>query len=131
MMHLLLHAAGNMRARALRLIQLHDIARLAQAFGSGDWKELLAARPDGSHAMVGAGALMSDRALLSRGQFPPDVLASLKQRVPLVVAQARAAPATGGCLLVEYSHRGVSGVGMVADSAGCGRIHEKQNLAEP
>ena len=47
MMHLLLHAAGNMRAHALRLIQLHDIALLAQRFGSSDWEELLTARPDG------------------------------------------------------------------------------------
>jgi hypothetical protein len=47
MMHLLLHAAGNMRARALRLIQLHDIALLARRFGPADWEELLALRPDG------------------------------------------------------------------------------------
>jgi hypothetical protein len=47
MLHLLLHAAGNMRARALRLIQLHDIALLAARFGSADWEELVAMRPDG------------------------------------------------------------------------------------
>lgn len=41
MRHLLLHAAGNMRARALRLIQLHDIALLAERMSSRDWKELL------------------------------------------------------------------------------------------
>jgi Uncharacterised nucleotidyltransferase len=43
MIHLLLHAAGNMRARALRLIQLHDISLLAARFGSTDWAEFLAA----------------------------------------------------------------------------------------
>src|SRR5665213_426454 len=42
MIHLLLHAAGNMRARALRLIQLHDISLLAARFGSNDWAEFLA-----------------------------------------------------------------------------------------
>lgn len=47
MLHLLLHAAGNMRARALRLIQLHDIALLARRLGSDDWEELLAMRPHG------------------------------------------------------------------------------------
>ena len=47
MMHLLLHAAGNIRARALRLIQLHDIALLSARLAPGDWEELLAARPDG------------------------------------------------------------------------------------
>jgi hypothetical protein len=44
MMHLALHAAGNMRARALRLVQLHDVARLAASFRADDWEELLAAR---------------------------------------------------------------------------------------
>jgi Uncharacterised nucleotidyltransferase len=46
MMHLLLHAAGNIRAHALRHIQLHDIACLATRFGSSDWQELLTARPN-------------------------------------------------------------------------------------
>jgi hypothetical protein len=41
MRHLLLHAAGNMRARALRFIQLHDIAALATRFGVKQWSELL------------------------------------------------------------------------------------------
>jgi hypothetical protein len=47
MMHLLLHAAGNMRARALRLVQLHDIAQLGERFSRPDWDELLAAMPNG------------------------------------------------------------------------------------
>jgi hypothetical protein len=41
MAHLLLHAAGNMRAHALRLIQLHDIARLSALFNAEDWCELV------------------------------------------------------------------------------------------
>jgi hypothetical protein len=40
MMHLLLHAAGNIRAHALRQIQLNDIALLAKRFGDDDWIEL-------------------------------------------------------------------------------------------
>jgi hypothetical protein len=40
MMHLLLHASGNMRARALRFIQLHDIALLAQTLDAADLREL-------------------------------------------------------------------------------------------
>ena len=47
MMHLLLHAAGNMRSLALRLIQVHDIALLAGRFRPCDWDELLTARPHG------------------------------------------------------------------------------------
>jgi len=47
MLHLLLHAANNMRARAVRLIQLHDIALLAPRLRADDWEELLAMRPHG------------------------------------------------------------------------------------
>jgi hypothetical protein len=46
MIHLLLHAAGNMRANALRLIQLHDIALLAARFSPRDWEELLTIRSE-------------------------------------------------------------------------------------
>ena len=37
MLHLLLHAAGNMRAHALRFIQLHDIAALSPRLTDGEW----------------------------------------------------------------------------------------------
>ena len=47
MMHLLLHAAGNMRANALRLIQLHDIALLAPRLASQDWEVLVNVRLQG------------------------------------------------------------------------------------
>lgn len=41
MLHLLLHAAGNMKARALRQIQLHDIAMLSRHLDNDDWDALL------------------------------------------------------------------------------------------
>jgi hypothetical protein len=44
MLHLLLHAASNMRAHALRYIQLIDIGRLAGRFDTADWNALLAMR---------------------------------------------------------------------------------------
>ncbi len=40
MRHLLLHTSCNIRARALRAIQLHDIALLASRMNDGDWHEL-------------------------------------------------------------------------------------------
>lgn len=43
LLHLLLHAAGNMRAHALRQIQLHDIAALARLLAERDWQTLLEA----------------------------------------------------------------------------------------
>ena len=40
MSHLLLHAAGNMCGRSLRLLHLHDIALLAAHMAAGDWDAL-------------------------------------------------------------------------------------------
>lgn len=42
MSHLLLHAAGNMCGRSLRLLHLHDIARLAMRLSASDWEVLWA-----------------------------------------------------------------------------------------
>ena len=42
MRHLLLHAASNMRAHALRQVQLHDIALLAPRLDARAWDKLLA-----------------------------------------------------------------------------------------
>jgi hypothetical protein len=44
MLHLLLHAAGSMPAKALRLLQLHDIALLSSQMTAADWKLILANR---------------------------------------------------------------------------------------
>jgi hypothetical protein len=44
--HLLLHAAGNMRARALRHVQLHDIALLVRRLPPADLETLAARRED-------------------------------------------------------------------------------------
>jgi hypothetical protein len=41
LIHLLLHAAGALIARGLRLLQLHDIARLSARMTDEDWEELL------------------------------------------------------------------------------------------
>ena len=81
MIHLLLHAAGNMRARALRLIQLHDIALLARRFGPADWEELLALRPGGRGLWWALPPLM-----LVRHYYPASVpsapFARLRQECP-------------------------------------------------
>jgi hypothetical protein len=81
MMHLLLHAAGNMRARALRHIQLHDIALLAARFRRDDWEELLETRPDGRELWWALAPLT----LTSRyypTTIPPTVLARLGVACP-------------------------------------------------
>ena len=45
MRHLLLHAAGNMRANALRFLQIYEIAVCARRMTSSDWTELLGLQP--------------------------------------------------------------------------------------
>jgi hypothetical protein len=40
LLHVLLHAAGAMIARELRLLHLHDVARLAQDMSAADWDEV-------------------------------------------------------------------------------------------
>jgi hypothetical protein len=42
MIHLLLHAAGSMTIRALRLLHLHDLARVSSRMTERDWDEMLA-----------------------------------------------------------------------------------------
>jgi hypothetical protein len=44
MIHLLLHAAGAMAYRALRLLQLHDLALLSSSLTDSDWVEVLGHR---------------------------------------------------------------------------------------
>jgi hypothetical protein len=41
MTHLLLHAAGSMASRSLRLLHLHDIALVSARMASSDWDELM------------------------------------------------------------------------------------------
>jgi hypothetical protein len=86
MLHLLLHAAGNIRARALRQIQLHDIALLAPQLGADGWAELLAAaRPRGSWWALPPLALT---ARYYPGVIPPAVLATTRRGCPRLLARA-------------------------------------------
>jgi hypothetical protein len=81
LLHLLLHAAGNMSVRALRLMHLHDIARLAARASPEDWQELLGAAP-GPRALWWA---LPPLALLNRyqpGLVPRHVLAALRPACP-------------------------------------------------
>jgi hypothetical protein len=86
MLHLLLHAAGNMRAHALRLIQLHDIALLAGRFGPDDWEELLAMRPDGRTLWWALAPLMLT-ARYYPDAIPPDLFARLGTECPWLLGR--------------------------------------------
>jgi len=86
MLHLLLHAAGNMRAHALRLIQLHDIALLAGRLGPGDWEELFAMRPDGRTLWWALAPLMLT-ARYYPAAVPPDLFARLGMECPWLLGR--------------------------------------------
>jgi hypothetical protein len=86
MMHLLLHAAGNMRARALRLIQLHDIAQLAARFGPGDWEELLVAQSDGRRLWWALAPLMLTARYYPE-TIPPTLFAHLRMDCPWLLGR--------------------------------------------
>jgi hypothetical protein len=81
LLHLLLHAAGNMSTRVLRLMHLHDIARLAARTSAEDWERLLGALPEPQALWWALGPLE----LLNRyqpGLVPPEVLAALRAACP-------------------------------------------------
>jgi hypothetical protein len=43
--HVALHASGNMRANAMRFLQIYDCALLSRRMGTSDWAELLGTNP--------------------------------------------------------------------------------------
>lgn len=47
MAHLLLHAAGGMRTKSLRILHLCDIARLAALLSADDWEKIMGIRAGG------------------------------------------------------------------------------------
>jgi Uncharacterised nucleotidyltransferase len=86
MLHLLLHAAGNMRVHALRLVQLHDIAGLAARFETKDWEELLEARPGGEALWWAAPPLMLT-APYSAGAIPAPLIDRLNGDCPWLLGK--------------------------------------------
>jgi hypothetical protein len=81
MRHLLLHAAGNIRAHALRLIQLYDIAALAARFGGDDWRGLIAEPRNGERLWWAFPPL----ALVARywpSRIPAEVIEELRAACP-------------------------------------------------
>jgi hypothetical protein len=92
MHHLLLHAAGNMTTRSLRLIQVVDIVRLAPHLAAADWDEL-----------AGSGAWWAYPPLalsvrLGAEAVPPLLLEELRRRCPASLRRA-----TRRCTLTDVS----------------------------
>ena len=79
--HLLLHAAGSIVTRCLRLIQLHDIALLAARMADDDWAQLQAYRI-GDRALWWALPPLEQVARYYPAAIPPAVLASMRPDCP-------------------------------------------------
>jgi len=84
--HVLAHAAGSMTHRGLRLIQLCDIARLAQHLSDADWEEVLRLHGPGRRLWWAAPPL-SLTARYFPGTIPRAVLAQLERACPWVLRQ--------------------------------------------
>jgi Uncharacterised nucleotidyltransferase len=85
--HLLLHAAGSMVIRALRLLQLHDLALLGARLRDEDWQQLLACRVDDR----GLWWALPPLELVARyypQTVPAAVIAALRARCPRTLREA-------------------------------------------
>jgi hypothetical protein len=79
MAHLLLHAAGGMAYRTLRLVQLHDIVLLTQRLAAKDWQQLTDWRPWWAAPPL----VLTERYYGT--VIPPAVIASLRSYGPLIL----------------------------------------------
>jgi hypothetical protein len=83
MAHLLLHAAGAMASRSLRMLHLHDLALLSARMRPSDWRELLDLRTEGHPHEEGPWWALPPLALAARYYpkvLPPHVRDALTRR---------------------------------------------------
>jgi hypothetical protein len=85
MIHLLLHAAGAMAFQTLRLLQLHDLARLSSRMSEADWDQVLARRRRGGLWWAFPPLHLASRYFSSR--IPSSVLAALADECPFVLSR--------------------------------------------
>jgi hypothetical protein len=87
LLHLLLHAAGNMRAHALRQIQLHDIAAIVPRLSAADWVELLEPQRD-KEVLWWVFRPLALAARYYPGRIPADVLRAARDACPRLLRLA-------------------------------------------
>jgi hypothetical protein len=86
MIHLLIHAAGSMAARSLRLVHLHDIALVSSRMAGSDWDELLKQGHNTNKRWWALPPLqLTSRYYLNA--VPTDVLAALADHCPWTLRQ--------------------------------------------
>ena len=81
LIHLLLHAAGSMQSRALRMIQLNDIARLARSMSDEDWDLVLTIAADGRRFWWAAAPLILASRYIDQ-LIPARILSQLRSTCP-------------------------------------------------
>ena len=86
-LHLLLHAAGNMRSHTLRQIQLHDIAAVSSLLWEEDWRALLA-RADGAEPPWWAYPPLRLTASYYPDEIPTKALRAARAACPRVLRSA-------------------------------------------
>lgn len=117
MRHLLLHAAGNLCSRSVRLIQLHDIAALGPRLSAAGWAQALAPASDGRPAWWAVPALQLTQRLFPGRlpHIPPAVLAACPSRL-------RQASTRQGLADLSLSHLGIPLLPGIAWARGPGDI---------
>jgi hypothetical protein len=86
LLHLLLHAADNMKTHCLRQVQLHDVALLLGRFGSQGWDELLEAARSGELWWAYPPLVLTLRYYDCR--VPPALLQAVRRSCPIVLRRA-------------------------------------------
>jgi hypothetical protein len=85
MIHLLIHAAGSMASRSLRLLNLHDIALVSSRMAGSDWDELVAGRSVNRRWWALPPLQLTAR--YYPDAVPSDVLAALSTQCPWTLRQ--------------------------------------------
>jgi hypothetical protein len=78
--HLCLHTAGNLRANAMRFLQVYDCALLSRRMGESDWRELLGPEPRRSSWWIYPVLSLAERYVPQ--SVPPAVLAQFARACP-------------------------------------------------
>jgi Uncharacterised nucleotidyltransferase len=81
MAHLLLHAAGGMVSRSLRLLNLHDIALLAARMSAADWEKIVRLEDNGTGPWWALPPLLLTSRYYTEA-IPESVRAALKPSCP-------------------------------------------------
>jgi hypothetical protein len=84
MTHLLIHAAGSMVSRSLRMVHLHDIALVSSRMTGSDWQELVQEGENTSRRWWALPPLQLTARYYS-DRVPQDVLATLSRRCPRIL----------------------------------------------